>query len=237
MHCKPCTATTRRREKMSEPLPALLSRDSPVAKRARPLWEDARVLKGRVVSELGYLDAEISTLYEEAHRAVEEARQQAQAIEEEARQRGEKEGLAQCMEHLAAARSEYKKLRSRAEHDMVTLAFHIARRLIGHAIEVQPEVVRDIVGEVLVTARGRQQIVVLVHPEDRRELEANRHEYARELDGVPVHFEGDASLERGGCVIETESGRIDARLETQLKVLREALMEGHFDVHHVGRQP
>ncbi len=221
---------------MSEPLPTVLCRDSPLVQRARPLWEDARVLKSPVVSELQRVESEITALHEEARQALEEARLQAQEIEEEARQRGEKEGLAQCVEHLAAARSEYKKLRSRAEHDMVTLAFHIARRLIGHAIEVQPEVVRDIVGEVLVTARGRQQILVLVHPEDRRELDANRHEYARELDGVPVHFEADPSLERGGCVIETESGRIDARLETQLEVLREALMEGRFDAQPVGRQ-
>ena len=211
---------------MSEQLPTVLRRDSQALRAARPLIENCRVLRARVIDDLDAVDDAIQALRREAEQVLEEAQKQAEAIREEARKQGRKEGLEECMEALTKARAEYGRLRSRAEQDMVTLAFQIARRIIGHAIEVQPEVVRDIVGEALVTARGRRQIEVRVHPEDCERVEKQRHEYARELDGVPVYFESDAGLERGDCVIETESGRIDARLETQLEVLRDALLRG-----------
>lgn len=215
---------------MKEPLPTILASDSPVARTVRPLLGGSRVLRGAIVEDLQAIEEEIRELHEEARRVLEDAQHRAAEIEERAKKDGYRDGIAECTEQLASARAEHEKLRQQAEQDMVTLAFHIARRLIGHAIEVEPMVVRDIVGEALVTARGRRQILLRIHPDDLEVVEKNRDDYARELDGVPVQFEADASLERGGCVIDTESGRIDARLETQLAVLREALLnEGSID--------
>lgn len=210
---------------MSDPIPTVLGRDSPLANQVEPLVERADVLRGGVVSELDRLDRRLADLRRRAEQAVEEAEQRADEIREQAREEGRREGLEECMEHLAAARAEYDRLCRRAEQDMVKLAFHIARRLLDHVIEIEPEVVRNIVGEALTAARGRDDIVVHVHPEDREMLEASRDEFARQLDGVPVYFESDADLQRGDCFIDTESGRIDARLETQLEVLRDSLMD------------
>ena len=211
---------------MDEGVPIILSRESEAVRSAEPLIKNARVVRATVVEELHGVDEELNCLRTRAEELVEQASEEAAAIRQKAREEGRKQGLEECMENLAAARAEYANVRQRAERDMVDLAFHIARRIIGHAIEVQPQVVRDIVGEALVGARGREQIVVRLHPEDHEEVNAVRGEYVRELDGVALYFEADSSLERGGCIIETESGRIDARLETQLEVLREALNDG-----------
>lgn len=209
---------------MSKPIPTVLRRDSQAMQEVRPLVDGARVLGARFVEDLDSLDDEFTALRREAKSLVDDAEEKASAIRDQAREQGRKEGLQECMDQLSRARAEYDRLRQRAEQDMVNLAFQIARRLIGHAIDVQPEVVRDIVGEALITARGRRDIVVFVNPDDHQQVEAVRDDYARELDGVPVYFESDSAIERGGCVIETESGRIDARLETQLEVLRDALI-------------
>jgi flagellar biosynthesis/type III secretory pathway protein FliH len=39
-----------------------------------------------------------------------------------------------------------------------------------------------------------------------------------------VHWAADKSIELGGCVIETDGGTLDARLETQVEGLRAALV-------------
>ena len=208
---------------MDDGVPTVLRRESEVVRRASPLIDGARVVRSRVIEELGAIDDELHQLRAQAETELEEARAKVEEIRENARTEGREEGLRECMENLAAARSEYAEVRKRAERDMVDLAFHVAQRIIGHCIEVKPQVVRDIVGEALVGARGREQILVRLHPDDHKEVEVARDDYARELDGVAVYFEADTSLERGGCIIETESGRIDARLETQLEVLREAV--------------
>lgn len=210
---------------MSDPIPTVLGRDSKLAKAARPLLERADVVDGRVVSDLERLDRQLTDLRRRADELVDEARSEADAIRDQARQEGRQEGLQECMEKLAAARAEYETVRERAEKDMVQLAFHIAQRLLDQVIELDPRVVRNIVGEALTAARGRREIVVIVNPEDQKILEQSRDEFARQLDGIPVYFEADSELGRGDCFIETEAGRIDARLETQLEVLRDSLME------------
>lgn len=209
---------------MDEAVKPVLPRESEVVQNATPLVSRARVVRAEVLDDLEAIDEEITELRGRAEQLVEQAEADAQSTREQARQEGRKEGLEECMENLAAARAEYREVRQRAEQDMVELAFEVARRIIGHAIDVKPEVIRDIVGEALMGARGREEITVRIHPRDHDQVQEVRNDYARELDGVPVYFEADSSLERGGCIIETESGRIDARLETQLQVLREALL-------------
>lgn len=214
---------------MDEQLPTLICRDSEAARAARPLVSQARVLKARVVAELRGVDQQLEELHQQGQQIVEEARQEAEEIRSQAAEEGRREGLRECMEALGKARAEYGILCDRAESDMVKLAFQVARRIIGHAIEANPEIVRDIVGEALVSARGRQKISVRVNPEDFATVQANRDEYARQMEGIPVYFEKDSTLERGDCVIDTESGRIDARLHTQLEVLEQALLT---DIEH-----
>lgn len=211
---------------MAEKMNLILGRSSPEAQLVRPLFAKARVLGAEVVRDLRCFQDEMEELRRAAREEVADARAEAQGLRDAAREEGRREGLKEIMEELARARAEYGLLQVKAEQDMVTLAFYVAQRIIGHAVEVQPEVVRDIVGQALLMARGKKEILVRVHPDDLSELEPRRAEFASQLDGVPVHFEADPSLERGGCAIDTESGRIDARLETQLEVLREALLNG-----------
>jgi len=39
-----------------------------------------------------------------------------------------------------------------------------------------------------------------------------------------MEFLADPSIEMGGCIIETSAGRLDAKLETQLSRLSQALL-------------
>lgn len=211
---------------MVERYTPVLRRSSPEAQLVRPVIGKARVLSAEVVRDLQYIQAELEELRQQALREVMEAKKEAQTLREAARAEGMKEGLKEVMHELANARAEYSRLQVKAEQDMVTLAFHVARRIIGHAVDIRPEVIRDIVGQALLMARGKREILIRVHPDDFAILQPRRAEFASQLDGVPVHFEADSTLDRGGCVIDTESGRIDARLETQLEVLRDALIQG-----------
>lgn len=211
---------------MAEQIKTVLGRSSPQAGLARPLIAKTRVLRAEVVRDLGRFQDELEALRQAARQEVVDAKEEAQGLRDRAREEGRREGLQEVMEELARARAEYGLLQVKAEQDMVTLAFYVAQRIIGHAVEVQPEVIRDIVGQALLMARGKREILVRVHPDDLSELEPRRAEFASQLGGVPVHFEVDSGIERGGCAIDTESGRIDARLETQLEVLREALLNG-----------
>ena len=45
------------------------------------------------------------------------------------------------------------------------------------------------------------------------------------LDAKTITFVEDESIQPGGCIIETDLGRIDARLETRLDLMKKELLE------------
>ncbi len=91
-----------------------------------------------------------------------------------------------------------------------------ARRIVGEELVLAPERIVTIVREVLERARRARTVTVRVHPADAGAL---RRAFGEE--GALV--EEDPSLERGGCVVATELGELDARLEVKLEELARAM--------------
>lgn len=194
----------------------------------RPLFssQTARVIRSRVIESLGAANEAIDRAKSVADATVDQARRESKAIRDKAREEGRAEGMEDVLEQLAMARREYEELIAGAEQDMLDMAFRLAQRIIGEAIELEPARVRQMVANVLGHARGKREIVVQVAPDDLAVLEATSDEFSGQVDGVRVYFEAEASLGRGSCVIQTETGHIDGRIETQLDTLKRALQGG-----------
>lgn len=193
--------------------------------KVRPFFSapNVRVIRARVIEDLEQIDIAVDAARSEAKKIVDEAEKSAQHIRESAHLEGRTEGTKEMLVELARARKLYAGALDEAEGDMVEMAFRLAGRIIGEAVECDPKRVESMVSGVLRRARGKRDIVVTVCPEDLPALTQARPELARDVDGVSIHFETDSSLTRGGCVIQTESGRIDGRIETQLNALKKAL--------------
>ncbi|TDP77556.1 FliH/SctL family protein [Bradymonas sediminis] len=205
-------------------MPVLRASDV-VAEKVRPLFREpgVRVIRRRVIEDLEQIDIAVNTARIQAEVIVKEAQQTASDIREAAHLEGRSEGLKEVLVELARARKVYANALDTAEKDMVELAFRLAARIIGDSVEREPERVAAMVAGVLQRARGKRDIIVMVSPEDLASLSAAGPALARSVDGVNIHFETDSSLTRGGCVIQTESGRIDGQIETQLDALQKAL--------------
>jgi len=196
---------------------------------AEPLHEtvevrECRVLKADLVDRLTGLSEAIERAEQRADRLVEEARREADAIRREARETGRREGYEELVEEIARVRERYRTIQDEAERDTLELAFRVAEQIVGRTIEQDPAVVRRMVAESLEHVRGKRHVVVHVHPDDLAELAPHREAMGEELDGATIYFEEDDRLERGGCLIETEATRVDARLEMQLQTLEEAII-------------
>jgi flagellar biosynthesis/type III secretory pathway protein FliH len=135
---------------------------------------------------------------------------------------GREAGLSQVTELLAAARADAEAIRQRARDAAVVLARRMAEKIVGHAVEVTPAVMGDIVTQALAASRARAGVVVVrVHPEDLAAVEAARARWA--AGPLVVQTVADAAVGRHGCVVETPAGRVDARLDAQLAALERAL--------------
>jgi flagellar biosynthesis/type III secretory pathway protein FliH len=129
--------------------------------------------------------------------------------------------LERVLDALQAERVAY--LRG-CEHGVLQLAIAIAERLIRRALHVQPEITLDLIREALELAGGSPQIRVRLHPADCERLQAAIEELVR-LRGLEsvVQLLPDAAVSPGGCLVQTESGTIDQRFESQLARIEEEL--------------
>jgi type III secretion protein L len=129
---------------------------------------------------------------------------------------------------LLAARSEAAALLADARKAAVPLAVRMAERIVGHEVARDPAVLLDILAQaVRASGVAAGPVQMRIHPEDARLVEAQRPELAAKLGtSVLVRWVLDETIGRAGCIVETSKMRLDARLETQLDVLAQALLGG-----------
>lgn len=104
---------------------------------------------------------------------------------------------------------------------VLDLAVDVARAMLKSALVVKPELVIPMVREAVRYIPALQQPALLaLHPSD---LALVRERIGGELDKTGWQLTEDASLEPGGCRIETPSNQIDATLATRWQRLVTAL--------------
>jgi flagellar biosynthesis/type III secretory pathway protein FliH len=152
----------------------------------------------------------------------------AEAVREAARREGERAGreagLAQASATIAAAAAAAARREAAAESDLRRLAVRIAEKLLGRELALSPGAVVDVVRAALAEAAGRRELLVRVHPEDLEAVAAARARLAAALAPATLAVRADPGVSRGGCLVDTEVGTIDARLEVQLAAIEQALL-------------
>jgi len=112
------------------------------------------------------------------------------------------------------------------EETAVRLSISVARRIIRQYFDAHPEAAGNSFKEALELTTGNSQISVRVHPNDGEVLGNCLEEVRSSMAACgEVTIVRDEKVEPGGCLIETEHGVIDARIETQLERITEELLE------------
>ena len=138
------------------------------------------------------------------------------------------EGREQARAELAAQLAEVAALRCEAlagiERTALQAALQMAGHILGRALELEPERIVDITEPQLAKVRRAAWLRVHVHPADEAALRLAAAELSTRLQ-LPdaLHIVADPSMARGGCVIESSVGELDARIETRIEAFARAL--------------
>lgn len=163
------------------------------------------------------------------------------ALARESRERGLAEGICTAEQAyreklsrldamMVAAQEERTDFFDRIEPELVRLSVSIAEKIIGQELAVRPDVVVDIVRAAMRRLRDREQLRVSVNPTDVEQVRAARDDLISAVDGVrKLEITEDRRVSSGGCVIESQNGTLDARIDTQLDEITAAL-EGAMPV-------
>ena len=136
---------------------------------------------------------------------------------------GRDEGFSSVTEQVMAFEKMKEDFYEKAEENIIRLVTQVAEKVIGKIVQENGEAIKAIVKQAIESSLG-DRILIRVSPEDYKTVSAAESEFRDILDRTKrLTFKEDESIAQGGCVVETEVGTIDARLETQLKAIKKAL--------------
>ncbi len=184
----------------------------------------------------GVVNAEVYEAHQTAQGIIDAAKRQAEEILaaaeaqkaqvlEEAKEQGHQEGLCAVTEQIVRAKLLRTEILQNAENDIISVACKVAEKILGKDLERDPELVVDLCAQAIENVRTAQQVVVRVNPQDAAILREKRKRMMELIGRVKeIAIKEDGEIPRYGCIIETDSGTLDAQLSTQLEMLRNVLI-------------
>jgi flagellar assembly protein FliH len=128
-------------------------------------------------------------------------------------------------EMLAALTTDLASLDRELAAEVVQLGLAVARKVVGEAIRLHPEFVRQSVEEALRhVAHIRGPVTLAVNPEDAAIVRAHM-ELSPPNEGWSLRE--DPAIACGGCRVETPAGEADATLQARWHRITAALGQPH----------
>lgn len=183
-----------------------------------------------ILSEAEKQAAEIRT---QAKKDAEQAKEQAQ---EEGRRQGLNQGLEESRKQVAGVLQQLKQMVAEGqnilesmirdqEFEIRKLASEIVGRVIQEKLNADDEIVVRVARECIRLAADRQTLRVLVHPDDQKKVEEWTPDFTQMFDDIEkIEIQTDPRVKRGGVIIESGAGGVDGRIDKQLQILDETLL-------------
>lgn len=127
---------------------------------------------------------------------------------------------------VESARQEYVKHIESSEMMILELAITVAEKIIGQKLEESSEAFLSIVKRTIKEARDYREIQLHIHPVHYKELLEQKEDLqAMFMKETALIIYPDPELSEDSCLIESANGRIDASVDSQLKEMKDKLIE------------
>lgn len=177
--------------------------------------------KGQKLIAEAEKDAE--AIRKEANDLKERVSRELEAAKEAGYAEGKNGAQAEWVEKILELRLLKEEIFRNAEPEILKMVVDVSEKILGKLTASHKDMVYAVLRQALERSIGNQ-ITVRMHPADLKRFSEKELEFKDLFDRTKhLHFREDDSIERGGCVVETEVGTIDAQLEAQLKAIKKAL--------------
>jgi flagellar assembly protein FliH len=112
------------------------------------------------------------------------------------------------------------------EEDLIELSFNLAQKIVKKEITCDKDIIRKNLVEAMKKVPISKNLTIIVNWEDLEYIKEIKNKLFSEIHGVEkIDIVENRSIERGGCILETSMGTIDATINSQLEIVYEKLME------------
>ncbi|MBF0274172.1 MAG: hypothetical protein HQK84_02955 [Nitrospinae bacterium] len=201
----------------------------------------------RAVDYKGDLNEELKTaaqkMFDKAKATLAQAESEAEALKrsafEEGYEEGCKEGMEKGMEDAKKSVAVYLNLFQKgiedisslrdevfhkSESEIVEMILKIARKVVHSELMINREVVLNVIKAAIRNILQKEKMTIRINPEDfdyAVSCKPDLQEYVEDLKNVVM--EKDDTIARGGCIVISETGRVDAQIDNSMEEVEDML--------------
>ncbi len=200
--------------------------------------EDSEAAKAQAQAQAEQI---VDNARKEAEQIIQNAHAEEEKIKSEASEKGytqgREEGLKSGEEEinriiermrkmLEAIMNRREEILRETEQQIVELVILMTRKVVKIISETQKTTVVSNVLAALKKVKTRGNVVLHVNTEDLKITSANTNEFIKRIENIQgITVMEDSTVEKGGCIVETDFGAIDARIASQLSELENKILE------------
>jgi flagellar assembly protein FliH len=153
--------------------------------------------------------------YKEGHKTGYEEGFQTAYKEGENSAKGEFIPLLQTINSLVQELSEFRTMMyPKVEKEMIEMVTGLTKKILQHEINTNEDSVKQMILLAINSVIDKENMVIRIHPSDKAHAEAFYPELKNLFSEIKnITFEEHSGIEKGGCMIDTNFGTIDARID------------------------
>lgn len=114
------------------------------------------------------------------------------------------------------------------EREMLELSLAVAKKVIQREVEAKEDGVLECVRHAMRAVAGGGEITVKLNPKEIEVVKQHKSELARFHGNVKgLNMEADESIAKGGCVVSSNYGEVDATIGSILQEIEEKLNDAY----------
>lgn len=182
-----------------------------------------KVIPAKELSKLISASELLTQVKKEAEKYRLEVAKECEVLKEQTQKEGFNAGFEKWTEKLAELEAEIASVHKAMEKTVIPVALKAARKILGRELELSETAIVDIVATKLKAVASHKRITISVNKEDFDRLENGKERLKKLFENLEtLSIRPRADIERGGCVIETEGGIINAQIENQWEIIERA---------------
>jgi flagellar assembly protein FliH len=112
---------------------------------------------------------------------------------------------------------------SESEGELLKLSLLIAKKIIGEEVRTNNEIIGNTISSALKFLTDKRKVKIIINSDDMEDVRRLLPDLAKLTKGGHFQITEDNSIKKGGCILETGFGKINATIEDQLGMLEEEI--------------
>jgi flagellar assembly protein FliH len=107
-----------------------------------------------------------------------------------------------------------KKMYSKVEREMIEMVISLVKKVIHFELSTREDSIQEMIRLAVQSVLDKESMTIKINPADKEHAENFRPELQHLFGEIKnISFEASTGIERGGCIIETNFGTVDARMD------------------------